>query len=72
MSKYLDTSAIKENSKFHKTTVPHDMVFTKEDTPTSEKQAEALYREYKIHYRVFVRSTIYILSTRVDLSFAVH
>ena len=27
VSKYLDTSTIKENSKFHKTTLPHDMIF---------------------------------------------
>ena len=29
-------------------------------------------REYDINYRAFIRSLIYILSTRVDLSFAVH
>ena len=27
--KYQDTDTIKENSKFHKTTLPHDMIFTK-------------------------------------------
>ena len=29
VSKYIDTDTIKEHSKFHKTTLPHDMVFTK-------------------------------------------
>ena len=35
VSKYLDTSTIKEKSKFHKTNLPHDMLFTKEDVSTS-------------------------------------
>ena len=29
VAKYLDTATIKENSKFCKTTLPHDMIFTK-------------------------------------------
>ena len=29
VTKYLDTDTIKENSKYHKTTLPHDMIFTK-------------------------------------------
>ena len=29
-------------------------------------------REYNIHYRACIESLIYLLSTRVDLSFAVH
>ena len=29
VEKYLDTFTIKENSKFHKTTLNHDMIFTK-------------------------------------------
>ena len=29
VSKYLDTATIKENSKFHETSLPHYMVFTK-------------------------------------------
>ena len=31
-----------------------------------------LTREYNIHYRVCIGSLIYLLSTRVDLSFSVH
>ena len=27
--KYLDSITIKENPKFHNTTLPHDMIFTK-------------------------------------------
>ena len=49
VEKYFDTSTIKENSKFHKTTLPHDMIFTKKDTSTSDKKVEVIYREYKIH-----------------------
>ena len=29
VAKYLDTVTIKENPKFHKTTLPRDMIFTK-------------------------------------------
>ena len=29
VEKYLDTTTIKENPKFHKTTLPHDTIFTK-------------------------------------------
>ena len=29
VAKYLDTVTIKLNSKFHKTNLPHDMIFTK-------------------------------------------
>ena len=38
VAKYLDTSTIKENSKFHKTTLPNDMILTKEDASTSDEQ----------------------------------
>ena len=34
VSKYIETATIKENSKFCKTSLPHDMVFTKEDLST--------------------------------------
>ena len=44
VSKYLDTATIKENSKFHKTTFPHYMIFAKEDTSTSYEQVEVLFR----------------------------
>ena len=39
---------------------------------TSYEQVEKLTREYNIHYRACIGSLIYILSTRVDLNFAVH
>ena len=35
---YLYTDKLKENSKFHKPTLPHDMVFTKQDSSTSDKK----------------------------------
>ena len=62
--KYLDNSIIKENQKYHKTTLPHDLIFTKDDASTSDKHVALLYKEYNIHYRAFVGSLIYILSTR--------
>ena len=54
------------------TTLPTDMIFTKEDVSTSDEQVEKLTREYNIHYRACIGYLIYLLSTRVDLSFAVH
>ena len=48
------------------------MIFTKEDVSTSDEQVDKLTREYNIHYRAFIGSLIYQLSTRVELSFAVH
>ena len=45
VSKYIDTSTIKENSELHKTILHHDMIFTKEDAYTSYDKVEALSRE---------------------------
>ena len=42
VSKYLDTTTIKVNSKFHKTNLPHDVIFTKEDVYTTDEQVEVL------------------------------
>ena len=48
------------------------MIFTKEDVSTSDGQVEKLTSEFNIHYRSCIGSLIYLLSTRVDLSFEVH
>ena len=72
LAKYLDTATIKASNKFYKTTLPADMIFTKEDVSIIDEQVEKLTREYDIHYRACIGSLIYLLSTRVDLSFAVH
>ena len=72
VAKYLDTATVKVSTKFYKTTLPADMIFTKEDVSTSDEQVEKLTREYNIHYRACIGSFIYLLSTSVDLSFAVH
>ena len=39
---YLDTSTIKENPKFHKTTLPHDMILTKEYASISGEKVGVL------------------------------
>ena len=72
VAKYLDTATVKVRNRFYKTTLPADMIFTKEVFSTSEEQVESLTREYNIHYRACIGSLIYLLSTRVDLSFSVH
>ena len=48
------------------------MIFTKEYLSNSDEQVEKLTREFNIHYRACIGSLIYLLSTRVDLSFTVH
>ena len=35
VAKYLDTATVKASKSFYKTTLPSDMVFTKDDTSTS-------------------------------------
>ena len=72
VSKYLDNSTIKENSKFHETKLTHYIIFTKQYASTSDEQAELLSGDYNIHYRYFMGSLIYLLSTIVYLCFSVH
>ena len=72
VEKYLDTAKVKVSTKFYNTPLPADMVFTKEDVSTSDEQVDKLTREYNIRYRACISSLIYLLSTTVDLSFAVH
>ena len=38
VAKYLDTATVKLSKKFYKTTLPVDMIFTKEDVSTSDEQ----------------------------------
>ena len=40
VAKYLDTATVRVSNKFHKTTLPADMIFTKEDVSTSDEQVE--------------------------------
>ena len=70
--KYLDTATVKVSTKFYKFAFTADVIFTKEDVSTSDEQVENLTREFNIHYRSCIGSLICLLSTRVDLSFAVH
>ena len=72
VAKYLDTATVKVRNKFYKTTLPADMIFTKEDVSTSDEQVESLTREFNSHYRSCIGSLIYLLLTRLDFSFAVH
>ena len=44
VEKYLDTTTIKEYSKFHKTNLPHDMILTEEHDSTIGKQVKVLSR----------------------------
>ena len=68
----METATVKVSTNFYKTTLPAEMIFTKEDVSTSDEKVEKLTREYNIHYRACIGSLIYLLSTRVDLSFAVN
>ena len=37
VAKYLDTSTVKASTKFYKTTLPYDMIFTKAGASTSDE-----------------------------------
>ena len=67
--KYYVNATVKVSTKFYKTTFPADMIFTQEDVSTSDEQVEKFTREFNIHYRACIGSLIYLLSTRVDLTF---
>ena len=69
VEKYLETDTVKVSTKFYKTPLPADMIFTKEYVSNSDEQVEKLTREYNIHYRACIGSLIYLLSTRVDFIF---
>ena len=53
-AKYLDTATVKASTKFYKTTLPSNMIFTKDDVSTRDEQVEKLTREFNIHYRAFI------------------
>ena len=72
VAKYLDTDKVKASTKFYKTTLPSDMILTKADASTSDEQFEKFTNELNIQYRACIGSLIYLLSTGVELSFAVH
>ena len=42
VAKYLDTATVKGSKTFYKTTLPVDMIFTKEDVSTSDAHVEKL------------------------------
>ena len=44
VAKSLENSIVKVSNKFHKTTLPDGMIFTKEDVSTSDEQIEKLTR----------------------------
>ena len=48
------------------------MIFTKADASNSDKKFDKLNGKFNIHYTACIVSLIYLLSTRVDLSFEVH
>ena len=72
VDKYLDTTIVKTSTNFYKTTLPYDIIFTKSDASTSDKQVEKLTREFNVHYRSCIGSFIYLLSTRLNLVFVLH
>ena len=49
VAKYLDTATVKVSTEFYKTTLPADIISTKEYVSTSDEQVGKLTREYHIH-----------------------
>ena len=72
VAQYLDTITVKTSTNIYKITLSSDMISTKADAYTSDDQVEKLTRELNIHCRSCIVSLIYLLSKRVDFSFAVH
>ena len=72
VANYLDISTVNTITKFYKTTLPSNMIFTKADVSTNDEQVHNLTREFNIHYRACIVSLIFLLYTMVYLSFAVH
>ena len=50
VEKYLDTVTFKSSTRFYKTTLTSDMIFTKDDAYTNDEKVERLTREFNIHY----------------------
>ena len=44
LEKYLDTATVKASAKFYKIKFSYDMIFTKDDTYTSDEQVDKLTR----------------------------
>ena len=44
VAKYLDTATVKASTQFYNTASPSNMIFTKDDTSTSDEQIEKLTR----------------------------
>ena len=44
VAKYLDIATVKVSTKIYNTTLPGDMIFTKEDLSTYDEQVEKLTR----------------------------
>ena len=72
MDNYLYTAIVKKSKNIYKIAFPSDMIFTKDDASISDDQVEKLSKWFNIHYRAFIGSLKYLLSTRVDFIFAVH
>ena len=72
VAKYLDTATVRASTKFYKTTFSSDIIFTKDDTSTSDEKVEKWTRKSNIHYRSCIGLLVYLLSTRVDFSFSEH
>ena len=70
VEKYLETATVKKNTKFYNNTFPSDMIFTKADASISDEKVDKLTREFNINYRYCMGSMIYLLSTRLDLTFS--
>ena len=72
VDKYLDTVTVKTSAKFYKTTLPSDMIFTKDGVYTSDDKVEKLTGGFNINYRACIVSLIYLLSISIDFRFIVH
>ena len=54
MAKHSDTVTFKTSTKFYKTTLPSDIIFTNTDASTIGAKVEKLTREFNIYNRVCI------------------
>ena len=67
VAKYLFIVTVNASTRFYKTKLPSDMIFTKADASNSDEQVKNLTRKFSIQYRACSVSLIRLFSTRVDL-----
>ena len=71
VNKYLSHAMVRAIDKHHNRFLPCDMIFKKGDASEIGVQVEDLMRKYNVYYRACIGALIYLMATRIDISFPV-